>query len=186
MGALNGLKDVLKIDRISTIGGLDSASGSLAWRIARTERRLHNYESWAGVAAVPDGEAHVADFDSMTPFVLDAGNDTWGDWVQLLGSEDTPVRAEQVEYIMLRSLIFDAEKSGLVRLQFSFGDSGASGLDNGMYTDLMMLTDKKVGDDFTVIMEPQLDGTKVWGRCWLAGENTGTISIFLGLCEYEG
>ena len=88
-----------KIDKKAT-DGLEGTADSLAYRVHELERHFHNTEKWFGMALVPVGETHVADRMSVSnsPFTLTAGNDDFGSWVQLLGSEDTPVIAGAVKF----------------------------------------------------------------------------------------
>ena len=83
-----------KIDDLAT-AGLLGVVNSLAYRVHEIERHLHSGARWFETAAVPDGEVHVADSigSGAGAFQIDAGNDTWGAWVQVLGSEDTPTVA---------------------------------------------------------------------------------------------
>lgn len=59
---------------------------------ALVEDHLHNYERVLGLAAVPTA-THFADLDSLTPFVVTAGNGVFGAETQVLGTGDTPIRA---------------------------------------------------------------------------------------------
>ena len=98
--------DVL-IDHAAT-AGLAGTRNSLAYRIHEIERHLHSWERWFAAAAVAVGETHVADRinDSQTPFRLDGGNDTWGSWVQILGSTDLPVIVGRAKYD-IHKLVFN-------------------------------------------------------------------------------
>ena len=65
-----------------------------AWEV---EHHFHNADMGFGLAAAPAGETHRADrigngvaATEAAPFVLDAGNDDWGAWTQVMGSTDTP------------------------------------------------------------------------------------------------
>ena len=86
-------------------------------------------------AAVPAGETHVADAigDGGGAFQLDAGNDDWGAWVQVLGSSDTA--APNVKFDPHRVEISGAERNAIYFLQIAFGASGAAALGLGDYTE---------------------------------------------------
>ena len=72
-----------------------------------TEHHLHNREKWFGDAAVPVGEDHVADRvgGTTTSFQLVAGNNDFGQWVQVLGANDTPVEAGKTLFDAHRYLV---------------------------------------------------------------------------------
>ncbi len=156
--------------------------------IQEVERHLHNRERWAGAAAVPSGEAHVADFDVMTPFQPDAGDDTFGAWGQALGSSDTPIVTGMTRFDPHKLFITAAERNTAIhRIQVAWGASGAAAFSAGDYTEVMF---KPPGAAFIstpigLKAKRQLSGTKVWVRIWAAGQNTGTLDMFLGIHEYE-
>ena len=155
--------------------------------IQEVGRHIHNVERWAGVAAVPSGEVHVADFDIMTPFQPDAGNDTFGAWGQALGSSDTPVIAGNTFFDPHQLFITAAERNTAIhRIQVAWGASGAAAFAAGDYTEVMF---KPPGATFIATPLPmksqrQLVGTKVWVRIWAAGQNTGTLDMFIGVHGY--
>ena len=69
--------------------------------IFEIERHFHSYERWYEAAASPSGETHIADRigSGSGAFQIDAGNDDWGLWVQVLGSSDTPADTGKVKYV---------------------------------------------------------------------------------------
>ena len=167
-------------------GGLDARILRI---VEELERHLHNYERWFGVAAAPDAELHVADsiLTSKTPFVVDAGNDTWGAWVQVLGSDDTPAIAGNTKFDLHRFDFVDFETNNSVHgVQVALGASGAAALSAGTYSEFIV----KTGGGTTFvgpidILDRRADvGTKAWIRNWCHGVNTSTLSFFLGLHEY--
>jgi hypothetical protein len=168
--------------------GLEGVEDSLAYRVHEIEKHLHNNERWIGAAAVPDGETHIADTDSMTAFQIDAGNDTWGPWLQIIGSEDTPITAGMAKFDLHRVLVSDVERRGTItRIQIASGESGAAALASGDYSEIMMLPDNQGKLDPYDLLKPRyVSGTKTWSRCWVSGQDTGTISFFCGIHEYIG
>ena len=98
-GGGGGGQDLKKIDEQAT-DGLLGTSNSLAYRVHEIERHLHSGGRWFEAAAVPDGEDHVADRigSGAGAFEIDAGNDTWGDWTQILGADDTPTVAGKTHF----------------------------------------------------------------------------------------
>ena len=80
---------------IASLVALARMAAKEAWEV---EHHFHSGNFGFGIAAAADGEIHVADRTSVGaagaeagPFVLDAGNDDWGSWIQVVGSADTPV-----------------------------------------------------------------------------------------------
>lgn len=170
--------------------GLSSVSGSLAYTCTEIERHLHSYERWFETAASADGETHVADPAGTGGgvFQIDAGNDTWGSWVQILGSSDTPAITGAVKYDVHRIEITAAERDEIYVIQIAFGDSGAAALTAGSYTESPFKPASNLVDSGPIVMQSrrQAVGTKAWARCICPGQDTATIDFMFGLHEYEG
>jgi len=179
-----------KVDEVA-VNGLTGIEGSLAYIVAEIERHFHNVERWMAAAAVPVGETHVADSisDNQTAFQADGGNDTWGPWVQILGSDDTPVRAAQEKFDLHRLLVIGHEhNTNTYLMQIGFGASGAAALSAETYTDITLVTGSgstEVGP-IELMSRRQDKETKAWARVWAVGKNTGTLDFLVGLHEYEG
>ena len=183
-----------KIDNLA-VDGLEGVSNSLAYKVEEIERHLHSSGSWFGAAASPSGETHVADRigDGILPFTLDAGNATWGDWVQVLGSSDTPTtdrhNGASASFDPHEIVITYTEKAGTYFLQITRGDSGAAGLAAGTYTEVVYESDS-VGAKAAGITKIQTgrapSGSKLWARALCVGENTAEIKFYCGIHEYEG
>jgi len=160
------------------------------YEVGEIERHLHSEEYWFAAAAVPSGETHVGDDvgTNQTAYQLDAGNDTWGTWVQLLGSTDTPVVTGKTHYDPHRLEIVTAEHASTTYLiQIGAGASGAAALTaNAVSTTVFYSGDKKATDGpMMVQMDRQTVGTKLWARCWAVNQNTGTVDFYLGIHEYD-
>ncbi len=179
-----------KIDNVSA-SGLTGAPGSVSYEIEEVDRHIHNFERWMSKAAAAVGETHVADriTDSQTPFQADGGNDTWGPWIQVLGSDDTPVRTAQEKYDMHRLLIVSHEhNTNCYFVQIGFGESGAAALSAESYTEITLVTGSgatEVGP-VDLLSRRQDKETKAWARVWAVGKDTGTLDFLLGIHEYEG
>ncbi len=179
-----------KIDNATT-DGLAGVNNSLAYRVHEIEQHFHSPEDWLGAAAAPSGATHVADVDSMTPFTLTSGSGTWGAWVQVIGSSDTPVRAGMVKFdphmIVVSNVSADANKE-ITRYQIAFGASGAAAFAAGDYTDGLAVPEKDGKASPLVIQSPRITtGTKGWARCQIDGsDGDETNDIFIGLHEYPG
>ena len=170
--------------------GLDGKHDSFQYRIAEIERHLHSFERWMGAAAIPSGETHVADTDSMTAFQVDAGNDDWGAWVQIMGSSDSPIFPGMAYMDLHRLLIDDVETDvTLTRMQFCGGESAdlAANLVAGNYTEVIFKP-LKGGNHGPIEVQRKRapSGIKGWCRAWVNGINTSTVDFFIGLHEYEG
>ncbi len=179
-----------KIDNKAT-DGLAGVRNSLAYRVHDIEKHLHNHEDWFCLAAVSDGEVHVADdiagATAGAPFQIDAGNDTWGSWVQILGSSDTPNRAGMAEFDLHNIQVVDSESTNVHSfIQISCGATGGVGLSAGDYTIVPYLTptNQAAESAIPIIQPKESAGCKTWARCWAVGENTMTISFYFGLHEY--
>jgi len=183
-----------QIDQVA-ITGLLGMVDSLAYRVHEIERHVHSWSRWFGAANTPDGELHVADRigksesgGSETPFVIDAGNDDWGDWVQILGSTDTPAELTKVGYDLHKWALIATEKDGTHFIQFAFGTSGAAALAAGTYSEMVFWTDmpQNIMQEVSVQHRRVATGTKMWARAFIPTVDTGTVSFFIGLHEYEG
>ncbi len=178
-----------QLDNAATLGLLGTHD-SLSYRVHEAERHLHSAGSWFGTAAVPSGETHVADRigPGIDPFVIDAGNNDWGSWVQILGSSDTPARTGLAYYDPHEILIEDTEhNTATYFIQFTRGASGAVGYAAGHYTEFVIGSD---GARFKGITRVQTGrapaGDKLWARCLCPGQNTSEIDFYMGIHEYEG
>jgi hypothetical protein len=136
---------------------------------------------------------HVADLISigtLSAFQLDAGNDDWGAWVQILGSEDTPAITGSAKFDLHELEIVDAENTDTVHfIQLAYGDTdGDTALAAGDYTELAYTSATQVSNQSPIYVRiPRIAvGTKVWARVMAIGENTSTIDFYIGLHEYNG
>lgn len=184
------LSETEKIDNVSA-DGLTGVGGSVAYVISEVERHHHHYSRAFGLAAVPNGEIHRADeiTSNPAPFVVDAGNDTWGSWVQLLGSSDTPSISGKVKYDAHLVNVVAAERANVVHfIQLAAGASGTAALTAGTYSDKVFIPQSANGRPAPVPfgIRRQDAGTKLWVRVLARGADTGTLSVYLEIHEYEG
>ena len=154
--------------------------------VVEIDGHIHNYESAFGLAAVPAGETHRADELSSLPFQVVAGNNTWGTWLQILGSDDTPFRAGNTKFDLSFLHVMDSNDAGIYKIQIACGDSGAAALAAGNYTEVYYKRGAANNTAFqTRILDKRRDiGSKYWMRIWLVGGNGKTIDFMLGLHEY--
>jgi hypothetical protein len=175
-------------------GGLLAVIDSLAYHIGVTRRAVNHYERWFAKAAAANGEIHVADTIGNTgtaALQIDAGNNTWGAWVQILGSSDTPVAGEAtyVRFNLHKIFITATEQDNSVYfVQFGFGTSGAAALSAGTYSELVYKASANNTEEiaYEIRARRQAAGTKAWARCWCVGSNTATMDFFFSVIQYEG
>lgn len=157
------------------INGKDSIYSA----VKEIERHLHSAGSWFEKATTPSGETHVADRigSGAGAFRIDAGDDDWGAWVQILGDTDTPARSNQLYFDPHEMVISAAERTAVYFIQFARGASGAAAFAAGIYTEVVIDTTNRAGGYIT--------GSKLWARCMCPGQNTATIDFYIGIHEYE-
>ena len=170
--------------------GLEGVEDSLGYRTGEIERHLHSFESWFETAATPSGEVHVADRigGGSGAFQIDAGNDDWGGWVQLLGSSDTPARTGGAKYDLHRVAFAGAERNAPYFFQLVFGASGDAGLAAGESIEAVFVPLSNQIDSAPVDIQSRRKdaNTKAWARCKCPGQDTATLDFYFGLHEYEG
>lgn len=156
--------------------GLLAVYESDSYRVAEIERHIHSYERWFGSGG-----------QTLTPFTIDSGNNTWGAWVQILTAANTPVTVGNAYYDLHRLLVTTAERNTPYRVQLGFGASGAAALTAGEYTEVMYAPNVGLIDAAPVEVQGRRHaaGTPAWARCWNAAD-TGTLTFYVGLHEYEG
>lgn len=179
-----------QVDELAT-KGLSGASDALSYRVHEGERHVHSFERWFGAAAAPSAPTHVADRvgDTSTAFQADAGNDTWGSWLQVLGSADTPAITGMVNFDPHRAMITAVERANAVHfVQVAAGASGAAGLAAGTYTEFVFKPTGASSQETPITLQSRrvAAGTLAWVRVWAVGQNTGTVDFFFGIHEYEG
>ena len=152
---------------------------------------LHNSEYWLGAAAVPNGEIHVADLvgASISPFALLSGNDDWGNWVQVLGSSDSPIKTDSEEIDAHRVMGTTTDSTSPFFVQFVIGESAdiAAKIAAKQYTEFGYIAATNANDaGITNILTFDMDvGTKVWARCICIGQNAKTINFYVGVHEHD-
>lgn len=157
-------------------------------KIREIRRHLHSSEFTFGVAATPNGEVHAADHISsgtagapILPFVIDGGNNFWGDWVCINGTADGS-GSGLVKFDPHRALIVDAERtSSTYFIQVCHGLTTTTAAMAAMdYTEIpwRALATGNTEIPLMIQSEPIPFGHKVWVRCWAVGQNTGTLSFY--------
>lgn len=151
---------------------------------------LHSWERWFQPTKQPDPETHVASpiGAGIGDFQMDAGNNDWGTWIQLLGSTDTPVTVGGEYYEMHRLTVQSTEHDEPYFIQVGFGASGAQSLIDGTYTEVVFTPATNQVDSGPVELHVKrvAAGVKAWARCMCPGQNTALIDFYFGLHEYNG
>jgi len=170
--------------------GLSTAVyNSLAYRVAEIERHLHSGGRWFGVATTPSGEEHAGDriSENPGPFVIDAGNDDWGAWTLILGSEDTPTNPSMAYFDPHEIVVEDTENASEYFIQMTRGTSGSTGYEAGHYTEFVYnATSQKETGILRIQTGRSPAGSKIWARCLSKSDNTGMFYFYMGIHEYEG
>jgi hypothetical protein len=172
-----------KIDDMATQGLLGTVN-SLAYRVAEIERHIHSYEKWFGVAAAVTG-THKADRigAGILAFELDGGNTIFGSWVQILGSADTTEK-----YDLHKLFITDVQETAPYFIQIAFGADADAAVVAGTFTEFVFRANATNTDRSEIPLNTrrQTAGTLAWARCLALAKNTGTMSFYFGIHNYEG
>ena len=187
---VNDNKEVLNAILIEVTDNKEVLNAVLT-EVAEIETHLHSYEIWMEKAAVPAGETNIADeigtVGGLGAFRIDAGNNTWGAWVQILGSADTPVRTGKTVFDFHKIVVEASEKNETYFIQIGLGTSGADALTTECFTEIVLepLTNQVDSAPIIVQTERRPSGTKAWARCMCPGQNTATIDFYIGFHEYD-
>lgn len=170
-------------------GGMDATPDSLAYVQKELHDHFHNWERALGLAASTSGEVTRAETvtNNVAPFQIDAGNDTWGSWVQILGSGDTPAITGQLSFDLHKLNIVAVQVANVVYfIQIAFGATAAGALSAGTYTDIVFIPQSANGRPVAIpFRAARMDaGTKVWARCLARGTNTSTLDFYHVMHEY--
>ena len=188
MMLINGSDERYKIDSFK-VNGLRGVKDSLAYKVAEIERHFHGSGVWMETASVPSA-THIADRvgDGGGAFQLDAGNDDWGSWVQILGLDDTPAKMPGALYFDPHEILIEAtEHTATYFVQFGRGASGAAALAAGTYTEVVIGSDSNRFKGITNLQTGRAPaGSLLWARCKCPGQNTSTFDFYIGIHEYEG
>lgn len=152
---------------------------------------FHNPERWLAAATTPSGETHRADLlntktTSLDAFQINAGNNAFGAWTQVIGSSDTPLDVGNQLLDVHRILITASQRSTPYLIQIGFGTVSA-GVLTGVYTAIPYAPTGTNGEQAALeVRSPRVAvGTKVWARALCPGANLGTVDFLLGLHEYN-
>ena len=163
---------------------VDKYFQSIEAEVYETEHHLHNNEIWFGDAAAPDAGVHEADRKSQTAFQVDAGDNTWGTAICVLGTSDTPVASGMTRFDLHKVLIVATERTGLVYLRFTSGTSEAQGITDGNSTVVAFFVTAQFRNSAVGFISKRAHvGDKIWVNAKVVGD-TGTVDFYFGLHEY--
>ena len=168
----------------------EMVSDSLAYKMFEVERHLHSGGRWFESAATGTA-THKADRigttkDDPNPFRIDAGNNDWGAWVQILGSEDTPTIPGKVYFDPHQLIVEDTEQASTYFIQIARGASGEAGYAAGTYTELVYGASVQKETGIIPVQTGRAPaGSLLWARCLSPGNNTGWLDFYIGIHEYE-
>jgi hypothetical protein len=183
-------QQVNKIDLLAT-AGISSTTNSLAHLLGRLNYRAFNRSRFIGPALVPNGEIHVMDRISAGagPYSITSGNNTWGAWVQVLGSADTPIFVGSLFFNIKRFCITNTASTADLILQ-SVTAADAAGIpamialdyySEGFYKASSATADTNLMEMTSPIIPV---GTKIWTRLWAKGANNITASGYMEIEEF--
>lgn len=151
---------------------------------------LHNQEWWFGDAAVAISGTHEADLmdGAISAFQLISGNSAFGSWLQVLGSNDTPVKTGMTKFDPHSFLVTGSSFAGTYVFQFVVGEEyelpiKLANKDYGMgvYTAATTANDANIQQ----VMSSRIPaGSKMWARVACVGQNAKTINFYFGIHEY--
>lgn len=147
-------------------------------RMQTLQLGVHTSVNWARSWGVGTS-SHIASTESLTPFRVVSGDDTWGEQVKISGSSSMPAQPGMNRFMIRRIVVVGVELDKcLARLQLTFGDTG-------LHTDLVGLFRKETSYWIDVMTEPVVCGVEVFASCWVSGENLRWIDFFFETCEYR-
>jgi len=191
--------DIDKIDR-EAVDGLvaPGVRNSLAYRVHELEKHVHNNERWFGLHTSISAGVNEGENMSVLPFVSTIGNgETWGDWIPLLGSGDTPVVGGMVAFDLHRIAISDVVNAGSDPnkhphfVQIGMGaTTGAIGLN---YTEFWNIPEKDgKSAPIDILMPRHTAGDLMWLRHKVVNRDSQApidecaMEFYFGLHEYQG
>lgn len=158
--------------------------------LLKIDMESHTPFDLLGLHASPSFPATAADADTMTPYVLTGGSDDWGPWLLMIGSGDTPFRTSKETYDVHELLLSSVSTASFGRIQLGWDATTSTLLvANETYSSVGFEPEgvgANVGVGFVNINMPDVDdGTLLFGRCWIDGENGATVSVFLHIHEFD-
>lgn len=181
----------------TSIKEIIETSDTILLEARQVERHLHSVKRYLCAAVIPDGTVHVADKissvvapNTATGFTVISGNNDWGNWVQILGSSDTPILNSMLSFDLLDIFITNSSTiNTLYLLQISFGNTTpGDAVTAENYTEILHATQTTAIGAIRAVLpcnSRRVDiGTKMWARCFTPGFNARSVIFFFGLHEH--
>lgn len=153
------------------------------------EHHIHNIERWYGIVPSPTS-AHTASSASMSPFVSTAGDDAYGNWTRIFGSNDLPAFDKNAKVDAHDILVIDVDVAADAtthRTQIGFSTDATSTTIGNNYTETMNTPLRGGGNTATPLIMPRISvGKQLWVRHWVNEVTNPTMSFFIGVHEYQG
>jgi len=153
------------------------------------DEHFHNREYWFGKLAVQTATAW-GDRDSLAPYRAISGNNDWGgdadDEALVIGSDDTPVRADSIFFDFRRFQVVASSSSTVYLLRIIHGTGTMNEAElAGQYTEIPYFKEAAParGAPLDLVQEKIPVGQKVWIRVKNASDDA-TIDFIAGLHEY--
>lgn len=165
-----------------------SLQGKIEKEVYEIEHHLHSGARWFGAAATPAASTNYGDriAAGISAYQLTAGDNDWGTWLGILGTEDTPVATGSKFFDPHLIAITTANDTNTYFIQFARGSSGAAALAAGRYTELVYTPNTNQIDAGPVPVQTGRAPASsiIWARCMVPGQNAKTIDFYIGLHEY--
>lgn len=174
--------------------GIHATAGSLVHTASVIENHHHRKNRLFGQAAAPVAGVHHGDrvpSVGLTPYTIIAGGNTAGQWLPLLGTDDTTTGEFTTEKYFDIHLMFawSVAYIGGYILELVYDDvSEANGLALGNYSEEAFKPQSAAGREDPIIVSVGRipTGKKLWARGTAVGAvGDQNIEVFLGVHFYE-
>jgi len=146
-----------------------------------------NNNKWYGLAAVPAAQTHRADRlkNEIAPFPLLTGSKVFGDWVQILGSTDTPLVQGRLLFDLNQILVTvtDSTSPFIIQIIACAEADITAKLSAESFDEFVYISTE--GGIINLKRPKILSGTKVWARACCINQSAKNISFYFGLQEFD-
>lgn len=169
--------------------GLSGIPDSLSYRIAVCEVHMHSRHRILGLSSSP-GSGRVASIDTLDPFVFTSGNNQYGNFVQILDENDTPVLPDKKYFDIHEYIINDLSNANPFKFQLAFcfgSETPAQAIALNQFTEEIVRSNGTGNDRGNNRMGmPRLPvGTRCYVRVWNQ-TNSATMKLWFSIHEYVG
>lgn len=168
-------------------------TGAILADTTEIRQHMHVYDRWYALAASPSGIVNCADpisATAVTPYQVDAGANTWGAWLCIVGTSDLPAVEAGGTFDITRVVFSSVERGGVIyAFQLACGPTTpAAALAAGDYTEFVLASELAgTGSEWPVnfrMERAEAGGVACWARTYSPGFNTATADFLLGLHEH--